>query len=110
MPRDSPSNTQYAHKVIRSVKSVFKWLPPEIAYVNLFKKYVEYILNQRSAIYQATGYLPILAAIVVIQVERDLDHASELTKMRNQYNFELYNIRQEMDQLRREIKNLTSHD
>src|SRR5687768_10292108 len=103
MPRDSPSNTQYAHKVIRSVKSVFKWLPPEIAYVNLFKKYVEYILNQRSAIYHATEHLPIIAALIVIQVERDLHYASELTKMRNQHNFELYNMREEMDQLRREI-------
>jgi len=110
MPRDSPSNTEYAHKIVGSLKSLFKGLPPTIAYISLFKKYSEYILNQRSAIYQATGYLPILAAIVVIQVERDLDHASELTKMRNQYNFELYTIRQEMDQLRREIKNLTSHD
>src|SRR6266487_885915 len=110
MPRDSPSNTEYAHKIIRSLKSVFKGLPTDIAYISLFKKYTEYILNQRSAIYHATGLLPILAALVVIQVERDLHHAHELTEMRNQYNCELNNIRKEMDQLRRDIQHLTSHD
>jgi hypothetical protein len=110
MPRDSPSNTEYAHKIISSLKTLFKGLPPTIAYISIFKKYAEYILNQRSAIYHATGYLPILAALIVIQVERDLDHASQLTEIRNQYNCELNNIRKEMDQLRRDIQCLTSHD
>lgn len=110
MPRDSPANTPYAHKVIGSIKSVFKQLPPEIAYISLFKKYCEYVLNRRSAIYQATGLLPILAALVVIVAERDLHHASELTKMRNQYDCEINNIREEMDQLRRDFNHLTSHD
>src|SRR6266496_2948208 len=110
MPRDSPSNTEYAHKIIRSLKSVFKGLPPTPSYISIFKRYAEYILNQRSAIYHATGYLPILAALVVIQVERDLHHAHELTEMRNQHNFEITILREEMDQLRREIKSLTSHD
>ncbi|SRR6266496_2453262 len=110
MPRDSPSNTEYAHKIIHSLKLLFQGLPPTIAYIRLFKKYSEYILNQRSAIYQATQLLPILAALVVIQVERDLDHAHELTKMRNQYNSELTKLREEMDQLRRDIKRLTSHE
>lgn len=99
MPRDSPSNTEYAHKIIGSLKTLFQGLPPTIAYISIFKKYSEYILNQRSAIYQATQFLPILAALIVIQVERDLDHAHEMTE-----------IRKEMDQLRREIKSLTSHD
>ncbi len=110
MPRDSPSNTDYAHKVRSSLKSVFKMLPDTIAYKSLFKKYEEYILNQRSAIYHATGLLPILAALVVIQVERDLDHAHEMTKMRNQHIQELNTLREEMEQLRREIKCLPSHD
>src|SRR5207247_4470170 len=99
MPRDSPSNTEYAHKIIDSLKTLFKGLPPTIAYKSIFKRYAEYILNQRSAIYHATGYLPILAALVVIQVERDLHHAHELTE-----------IRKEMDQLRRDIQRLTSPD
>jgi hypothetical protein len=110
MTRDSPSNTKYADKVTGTVKSVFKGLPPAIEYVSLFKKYCEYISNHRSAIYHATGLLPILATILVIQVERDLHHASELTEMRNQYNSELTKLREEMDQLRRDIHRLTSHD
>jgi len=109
MPRDSPSNTEYAHKIVGTIKSVFKGLPPEIAYISLFKKYQEYILNRRSAIYHAPKLLPILAAILVIQVERDLHHAHELTEMRNQYNSELTKLREEMDQLRRDIQRLTSH-
>jgi|ERR671923_1793557 hypothetical protein len=106
----SPANTEYAHKINDSLKSFFKGLPPTIAYKRIFEKYREYILNRRSAIYQATGYLPILATILVILVERDLHHASELTKMRNQHRVELKKLRKEMDQLRRDCKRLTSHD
>ena len=104
MPRDSPSNTEYAHKIISSLKVLFKGLPPTPSYLSIFKKYAEYILNHRSAIYYATGYLPILAALIVIQVERDLDHASQLTEIRKQHAWELVQIREEMEKLRREIK------
>jgi hypothetical protein len=110
MTRDSPSTTDYAYKVIGSIKGIFKYLPLELSYKSLFKKYCEYILNHRSAIHHATELLPILVAVVVIQVERDLSHAHELTEIRNQYNSELKNIREEMDQLRREIKSLTSNE
>src|SRR5688572_13298973 len=110
MPRDSPSNTEYAHKIRSSLKSVFKRLPDTIAYKSLFKKYEEYILNQRAAIYHATGLLPILAAILVIQIERDLDHARQLIEIRNQHNAEITKLREEMDQLRRDMKSLTSYD
>ena len=106
----SPANTEYAHKIISSLKSVFKGLPPTISYKSLFKKYAEYILNQRAAIYHAPKVLPILAALIVIQVERDLHHAHEMTEMRNQHVQEMNNLREEMDQLRREIQCLTSHD
>lgn len=110
MPRDSPSNTEYAHKIIGPLKNLFKGLPPTIAYISLYKKYAEYILKHRSAIYHATEYLPILAALIVIQVERDLHHAHELTEMRKEHAQELHQIREEMDQLRRDIERLTSHD
>ena len=110
MPRDSPSNTEYIYKTISTLKSVFKMLPDSIAYTSLFKKYTEYLLNQRSAIYHATGLLPILAAVIVILAERDLDHAKQLHDIRNQYNCELNTLREEMEQLRREIKCLPSHD
>lgn len=110
MPRDSPSNAEYAHKIISSLKTLFKGLPPTPSYVSIFKKYSEYILNQRSAIYQATKFLPILAALIVIQVERDLDHAHELTEMRKELVQELKKIREEMDQLRRDCNRLTFDD
>ena len=110
MPRDSPANTEYAHKVTGLLKSVFKGLPPTIAYISLFKKYEEYILNHRSAIYHAPKLLPILAALIVIQAERDLDHAKQLNEIRNQHAQELKKIREEMDQIRRDMKCLTSHD
>jgi len=110
MPRDSPSNTEYAHKIIGSLKSLFEGLPPTIAYKSLFKKYAEYILNHRSAIYHATELLPILAALIVIQAERDLHHAHEMTEMRNQHKSEINKINKEMDQLRRDFQRLTSHD
>jgi hypothetical protein len=110
MPRDSPANTEYAHKIVGSIKSVFKGLPPTIAYKSLFKKYEEYISNQRAAIYYATDLLPILAALIVIQAERDLDHAKQLNEIRNQHAQELKKIREEMDQIRRDMIRLTSHD
>lgn len=110
MPRDSPSNTEYAHKIVASLKSVFKGLPPTISYISIFKKYSEYILNFRSAIYHATEHLPIIAALIVIQVQRDLHHAHEMTEMRNQFNSEITKLREEMDQLRQDRRSLTSHD
>ena len=108
MPRDSPSNTEYAHKIIASVKGVFKSLPPTPAYISIFKRYCEYILNQRSAIYHATDLLPILAALIVIQAERDLDHAKQLNDIRNQCSCEIAKLRQEISELRREIKEPTT--
>ena len=110
MPRDSPSNTEYAHKIISSLKTLFKGLPPSPSYVSIFKKYSEYILNQRSAIYHATSFLPILAALIVIQVERDLHHAHEMTGMRKEHAQELKKLRDEMDQLRWDFQRLTSND
>ena len=108
MPRDSPSNTEYAHKIIASLKVLFKSLPPTPAYISIFKRYCEYIFNQRSAIYHATNLLPILAALIVIQVERDLDHARQLNEIRNQYNFEIVKLRHEISELRREFKEPTT--
>ena len=62
-----------------------------------FKKYSEYILKHRGAIHYATDQLPILVALVIIQLERDLDHAHEIN--------ELY---KQMDELRREVRKLTN--
>ena len=110
MPDHSPANTEYAHKVKSTLKSVFKGLPPTITYTSLFKKYSEYIMNRRAAIYQATQLLPILAALIVIMVERDLDHVKQLADVRNEYDGRIKKLNEEMEQLRREIKRLPSHD
>ena len=106
----SPANTELAHKVKGTIKSVFKGLPPTITYTSLFKKYSEYILNRRAAIYKATQLLPIIATLIVIMVERDLDHAKQLADIRNEYDCRIKNLNEEMEQLRREIKRLPSHD
>jgi hypothetical protein len=52
--------------------------------------------------------LPILAALIVIQVERDLDHAKQLNEIRNQYSFEIAKLHQEISELRREIEEPTT--
>ena len=95
MGPNSPSTTPYAFKIIASIKPIFKMLFPQDRVV--FKKYGEYILKHRVAIHYATEQLPILVALVIIQVERDLDHAHEIN--------ELY---RQMDELRREIRKLTN--
>ena len=95
MGPNSPSTTPYAFKIIASIKPIFKMLFPQDRWV--FKKYSEYILKHRVAIHYATEQLPILVALVIIQVERDLDHAHEIN--------ELY---KQMDELRREVRKLTN--
>lgn len=95
MGPNSPSTTPYAHKVVASIKPIFKMLFPQ--YREVFKKYTEYILKHRVALHYATEQLPILVAIVIIQVERDLAHASEIN--------ELY---RQIDELRREVNRLTN--
>jgi len=95
MGPNSPSTTPYAFKIIASIKPIFKMLFPQ--YRGVFKKYSEYILKHRVAIHYATEQLPILVALVIIEVERDLDHAHEIN--------ELY---KQMEELRREVRKLTN--
>ena len=95
MGSNSPSTTPYAFKIIESIKPIFKMLFPQDRVV--FKKYSEYILKHRVSIHYATEELPILVALIIIQVERDLAHAHEIN--------ELY---KQMDELRREIRKLTN--
>ncbi len=63
----------------------------------VFKKYGEYILKHRVAVHYATEQLPILVALIIIQVERDLNHAHEIN--------ELY---KQIGELRRDIQKLTN--
>jgi hypothetical protein len=94
MGANSPSTTPYAYKVVASIKSIFKMLFPQ--YRGVFKKYAEYILNHRVGLHYATEHLPILVAIVIIQVERDLHYAAEIN--------ELYRQIEELRRERREPK------
>ncbi len=95
MGSNSPSTTPYAYKVIDSIKPLFEMLPPR--YRQVFKTYSEYILKNRVALHYATEQLPILAALVIIQVERDLAHAHEIN--------ELY---KQIEELRREVNRLSN--
>jgi len=79
MGANSPSTTPYARKVIDSIEPLFESLPLE--YQQAFETYSEYILNSRVAIHYSTEQLPILTALVVIQVERDLAHAAEINEL-----------------------------
>lgn len=94
MGRNSLSATQLAHKIIASLKPLSEMLAPK--YQRLMNKYFEYILQHRVVIHDATDHLPILAALVVIQLERDGRNAHELN--------ELY---AQIEELRREIGKLT---
>lgn len=89
MGANSPSTTPYAQKVIESIKPLFEMLPPE--YWQAFKRYSEYILKNRVSLHYATEELPILVALVIIQVERDFANAEQIN--------ELY---RQLDELRRE--------
>ncbi len=91
MGRNSLSATQLAHKVIASLKPLSEMLPPNSR--RLMDRYFEYILKHRVVIHNLTDQLPILAALMLIQLERDQDHAHEFN--------ELY---KQIEELRREIE------
>jgi hypothetical protein len=93
MGRNSLSATQLAHKIIASLKPVSDMLSPK--YQRIMNRYFEYILQHRVVIHNATDHLPILAALVVIQLERDGRNAHEFN--------ELY---AQIEELRREIGKL----
>jgi hypothetical protein len=65
-------------------------LPPH--YRRIMDKYSEYVLKHRVVIHNAPDHLPILAALIVIQLERD-------ERLAHEFN-ELY---KEIEELRREI-------
>ena len=91
MGRNSLSATQLAHKLIASLKPIAEMLPP--SYRRMMDKYSEYVLKHRVVIHNVPDQLPILAALIIIQLERDEVHAHEFN--------ELY---RQLEELRREIK------
>lgn len=90
MGRNSLSATQLAHKLIASLKPLSDMLPPH--YRRIMDKYSEYVLKHRVVIHNLPDHLPILAALIVIQLERDERQAHEFN--------ELY---KQIEELRREI-------
>lgn len=58
----------------------------------ILHKYSEYILKHRVAIHNATDHLPILAALLMIQLESDERHDREVNELHKQ-----------IEELRREI-------
>lgn len=95
MGRNSLSATQLAHKLIASLKPMADMLPPN--YRRIIDKYSEYVLKHRVVIHNLTDQLPILAALIVIQMERDDKYVHEFN--------ELY---RQIEELRREIEQTTS--
>ena len=94
MGRNSLSATQLAHKLIASLQPIAEMLPPN--YRRIMDKYSEYVLKHRVVIHNVTDHLPILAALIIVQLERDAQQAHEFN--------ELY---RQLEELRREIKQNT---
>jgi hypothetical protein len=90
MGRNRLSATQLAHKLIASLKTLSDMLPPH--YRRIMDKYAEYLLKHRAVIHNVTDHLPILSALIVIQLERD-------ERLAHEFN-ELY---KQIEELRREI-------
>jgi hypothetical protein len=90
MGRNSLSATQLAHKLIASLQPLSDMLPP--GYRRIMDKYAGYLLKHRVVIHNATDHLPILAALIVIQLERD-------ERLAHEFN-ELY---RQIEELRREM-------
>ena len=95
MGRNSLSATQLAHKLIASLKPMADMLPPN--YRRIIDKYSEYVLKHRVVIHNLTDQLPILAALIVIQMERD-----------DKYSHEFNELYRQIEELRREIQQTTS--
>ena len=95
MGRNSLSATQLAHKLIASFKPMADMLPPN--YRRILDKYSEYVLKHRVVIHNLTDHLPILAALIVIQIERD-----------DKYSREFNELYRQIEELRREIEQTTS--
>lgn len=100
MAQDTPSNTDLAHKTVASLKDFLDWLTPPHEWI--LKKYTQSILQHRSVIHKATHFLPIISSLIIIQVQRDIAHAQELTKVYK----ELFKAQKEIDKLWAEIKKL----
>jgi hypothetical protein len=66
-------------------------------YRRILDKYSEYVLKHRVVIHNLTDHLPILAALIVIQMERD-----------DKYSHEFNELYRQIEELRREIEQTAS--
>ena len=89
------SSTELADKVIVELKPLADMLSPK--YRRILKRFCEYILQNRVSISNATGLLPLEAALVIVQVEEHENNNYEFTVLRTQ-----------IQELRREITELQS--
>ena len=87
------SPTALVHKLIDELTFLANMLSPN--HQRIIKKYGEFILQNRAAISDSTRFLPLEAALVVIQVE---EHENT--------NREINELHKRMDELRREIHEL----
>ena len=100
MGQDTPSNTDLANKTVASLEDFLDWLLPQHKWI--LKKYTRYLRQHRSIIHRATHFLPIISSLIIIQVQRDIAHAEELTKVYK----ELFKAQKAIDELRGDIAKL----
>ena len=87
------SPTALVYKVVGELMTLADYLSPDQQ--RIIKKFCDVLLNNRSAVADATNLLPLEAALVVIQVE---EHENT--------NYELSELHKRIDELGREIQEL----
>lgn len=87
------SPTALVYKVVGDLMALADYLSPDQQ--RIIKRFCDVLLNNRSAVADATNLLPLEAALVVIQVE---EHENT--------NYEISELHKRMDELGREIQEL----
>lgn len=87
------SPTALVYKVVDELTALADYLSPDQQ--RIIKRFCDVLLNNRSAVADATNLLPLEAALVVIQVE---EHANT--------NYEISELHKRLDELGREIQEL----
>ena len=87
------SPTALVYKVVGELMALADYLSPDQQ--RIIKRFCDVLLNNRSAVADATNLLPLEAALVVIQVE---EHENT--------NYEISELYKRLDELGREIQEL----
>jgi len=88
------SPTELAHKIIAELMPLADMLSPNDR--RIIKRFCEYILQNRLSISNATTLLPLEAALVVVQVEEHENNNYQFSDLRNQ----LQELRRELEELK----------